>query len=75
VTNDVRAQAIAISVNGEPRQVAAQVTIHQLLSELGVSADKVAVELDRRIVSKRDWDSTRVHAGAQIEIVQFVGGG
>ena len=74
-TNDVKARSMAINVNGEPRQVGAEVTIHQLLSELGVSPDKVAVELDRRIVSKRDWESTRLHPGAQIEIVQFVGGG
>lgn len=75
MTSDSRAQAIAISVNGEARQVSAELTIHQLLSELEVPAERVAIELDKRIVNKRDWAATKLHPGAQIEIVQFVGGG
>jgi thiamine biosynthesis protein ThiS len=75
VTTNDRAQPIAISVNGETRQVEAELTIHQLLSELKVPAERVAIELDKRIISKRDWEATKLHPGAQIEIVQFVGGG
>lgn len=75
MTTNERAQPIAISVNGETRQVGAELTIHQLLSELGVPAERVAIELDKRIVSKRDWETTKLHPGARIEIVQFVGGG
>jgi len=33
------------------------------------------VELDRHIVRKAEWPATAVSAGAQLEIVQFVGGG
>jgi thiamine biosynthesis protein ThiS len=33
------------------------------------------VELDRRIVKQPRWGETVVTAGAEIEIVQFVGGG
>jgi len=35
----------------------------------------LAVEVDRRIVKQAQWSDTVVEAGAQIEIVQFVGGG
>jgi thiamine biosynthesis protein ThiS len=66
---------MAIRVNGEVRQVRQELTIHQLLSELQLPVDRVAVELDKRIVSKRDWAATRLAPGAQLEIVQFVGGG
>jgi sulfur carrier protein len=75
VSSDTTGGQTAITVNGEARQVAAELTILQLLSDLNVPADRVAVELNKRIVSKRDWASTIVTAGAQLEIVQFVGGG
>jgi thiamine biosynthesis protein ThiS len=35
----------------------------------------VAVELDRKIVKRAEWDETMLRDGAQLEIVQFVGGG
>jgi thiamine biosynthesis protein ThiS len=35
----------------------------------------VAVELNRAIVRKPEWDSTAIDEGAKIEIVWFVGGG
>jgi thiamine biosynthesis protein ThiS len=46
-----------------------------LLAWLGVAGERVAVELNRAIVRKRDWESTVVPDGSQVEIVEFVGGG
>ncbi len=46
-----------------------------LLQRLHLDPARVAVELDRRIVKQPNWSETAVNAGAQIEIVQFVGGG
>jgi sulfur carrier protein len=68
-------QSIEIVVNGEPAVVAAELTVDRLLTHLAVPADRVAVELNKRIVNKRDWSSTCIGPGAQLEIVQFVGGG
>jgi thiamine biosynthesis protein ThiS len=31
--------------------------------------------MDRLIVKQPCWDATSLHAGARLEIVQFVGGG
>ena len=75
MSSDATLQLMAIRVNGETRQVPLELTIHQLLSELQLPVDRVAVELDKCIVSKRDWTTTRLAPGAQLEIVQFVGGG
>ncbi len=68
-------KTIAIVVNGEPRSVASGLDLVRLLGELGLDPARVAVELDRQIVPKEAWAATPVHEGAQIEIVQFVGGG
>jgi thiamine biosynthesis protein ThiS len=67
--------AIQIIVNGEARLAADGQTVLGLLEELQLDQARVAVELDRRIVKPPLWCETPLHAGAQIEIVQFVGGG
>jgi thiamine biosynthesis protein ThiS len=66
---------IEIVLNGEPRAVSAGLSVLDLLSELEIKPDRVAVELNRRIVRQPEWRTTRVEPGASIEIVQFVGGG
>ena len=66
---------IPISVNGEGRLAPEGQTVLGLLQELQLDPARVAVELDRRIVKQPLWRETRLHAGAQLEIVQFVGGG
>jgi thiamine biosynthesis protein ThiS len=66
---------ISITVNGEARKVREGGSVRELLTCLGVRGDRVAVEIDRQIVYKRNWETTQVVPGAQIEIVEFVGGG
>lgn len=66
---------IDIVVNGEPHAATEGQSILDLLRQLELDPSRVAVELDRRIVKQPLWAETPVRAGAQIEIVQFVGGG
>lgn len=66
---------IEIVVNGEPRALPPGQSILDLLRELQLDPARVAVELDRRIVKQPRWGETVLEAGAQVEIVQFVGGG
>lgn len=64
-----------ITLNGETRTIPSGETIAGLLNSLHMDPARVAVELDRHIVKQAEWPSTLLHAGAQLEIVQFVGGG
>ena len=66
---------ISIRVNGDAHNVAQGLTIVGLLSHLGVRPDRVAVEMNRVIVRQGQWAETEVPPGAELEIVQFVGGG
>ncbi len=68
-------ESVDILINGAPQQVAADQNVATLLRLLGIESDRVAVEMDRVIVRKRDWERTPVLGGSTIEIVQFVGGG
>lgn len=67
--------AISIIVNGETRTARAGDTISDLVRALDLDPERLAVELDRRIVKRAQWATTILPAGATLEIVQFVGGG
>jgi sulfur carrier protein len=75
MTVDQGCQTITVTVNGEDRSIPAGLTVQELLGWLGIDGGRVAVELNRGIVRQPLWASTAVEAGAQLEIVQFVGGG
>jgi thiamine biosynthesis protein ThiS len=66
---------IDILVNGEPRAASEGQTVLELLYQLELDPARVAVELDRRIVKQTLWSETPLRPGAELEIVQFVGGG
>jgi len=72
---DVRTDQIQIVVNGRDRTVPAGLTLTNLLLHLDVDPSRVAVELNRAIVRKPDWEATIIEDRATLEIVQFVGGG
>jgi thiamine biosynthesis protein ThiS len=66
---------IAIQVNGEPKEIAAGMTVWALLEQLGLNAGRVAVEYNHNILSRPKWAETTISEGDRFEIVQFVGGG
>ena len=67
--------SIEVEINGEKRAVQGDATIAALLVELGLAAERIAVERNGRIVRRGDHGATRVVAGDRIEIVTLVGGG
>jgi sulfur carrier protein len=67
-----------LHINGEERDFAdsaASFTLSDLLEKLGMKADRVAVELNRDIVSRDRWADTLLKEGDRLEVVHFVGGG
>lgn len=71
----MESELLNVFVNGEPRQVPSDSTVASLLKWLKLPSERVAVELNKSIVRKRDWQETPISGGAQVEIVEFVGGG
>lgn len=66
---------IEIVLNGEPRATPDGQTVLGLIEQLEIDPARVAIEFDRRILKQPLWAETVLHPGAEIEIVQFVGGG
>ena len=62
-----------ITVNG--KQVQHVDTVQQLITQYGLSDRIVIVEVNREIVMKEQYETTRLSHGDCIEIVHFVGGG
>jgi sulfur carrier protein len=64
-----------IVLNGDSFETAGGSTIDALLQQLGISRERVAVELNAAIVPKGDYEKQLLSDGDKIEIVHFVGGG
>ncbi len=46
-----------------------------VVRHLGLTPDRIAVELNREIVPRGKWSETELRDGDKLEIVHFVGGG
>lgn len=67
-----------LQINGEEREFSGPpvpFTLAALVEILGMKSDRVAIELNRNIVSRDLWAETNLHDGDQLEVVHFVGGG
>jgi thiamine biosynthesis protein ThiS len=64
-----------LQINGVDREFPAPLSVAGLLEQLGMKADRVAVELNRNIVSRQQWVNITLKDQDQLEIVHFVGGG
>jgi len=64
-----------VVINGEHRRVPAGTTLAQLIAEVGLDPQRVAVERNLEIVPRSTFDAVLVEDGDAFEIVHFVGGG
>jgi sulfur carrier protein len=65
-------------VNGQTRefeQLAPGANLQDLIVELGLKGDRVAIEHNGNIVPRGEWADARLGDGDRLEIVHFVGGG
>jgi thiamine biosynthesis protein ThiS len=66
---------MTIFINGEAREIEGISTLSALLDAFELPKQRVAVELNRQVIRKQDWESTPVTEDDRIEVVHFVGGG
>ena len=64
-----------LQINGDEKEFAGEPSLAELIAQLGMKADRVAVELNLEIVPRAQWAETALHDGDKLEIVHFVGGG
>jgi len=62
-------------LNGDPYEIAGPLTVAELLAGLSIDARRVAVEHNLIVLKRAAFETTTVHDGDEVEIVNFVGGG
>jgi thiamine biosynthesis protein ThiS len=67
--------AIHIQVNGESRAWRSGATVADLLRELNIKAERVAVELNLEILDRAMFGQRSLKDGDRVEILSFIGGG
>jgi thiamine biosynthesis protein ThiS len=64
-----------VVVNGEAKTVDEGLTIADLIASLDLAPERVAVEVNQRLVRRAEHRQTRLNPGDRVEIVTLVGGG
>jgi sulfur carrier protein len=68
-------ETVNVWLNGQPRQLATGTSVAALLTELGLAANQVAVEVNRELVPRANHATREFADGDRLEIVTLVGGG
>jgi len=66
---------IQIHVNGQARTWRSSATVADLLQDLDIRTERVAVELNLEILDRATFDQRPLKDGDQVEILGFIGGG
>lgn len=70
--------SLNLILNGQQRSfetLAPEASLSSLVAELGVKADRVAIERNGEIVPRSEWGSVALQNDDRLEMVHFVGGG
>jgi thiamine biosynthesis protein ThiS len=65
---------MTVKVNGDSRDFPEGETVRALVARYNLAPEKVAIELNRRLLRSEKYDSA-LKDGDEVEIVTFVGGG
>jgi thiamine biosynthesis protein ThiS len=65
---------VTIHVNGQEKEIPDGTTVAQLIAQHNLTPQKVAVELNRRLLRSEKYD-TVLNPNDELELVTFVGGG
>ena len=66
---------INIKLNGKSKKIVDKITLYQLTNDLKIPITKVAIELNREIINKKEIRNIKLKKDDTIEIVHFIGGG
>ena len=66
---------IKITVNGKQMQIIPRLSMRNLITKLKMPLNKIAIELNKKIIDKKRISKIQLKKGDKIEIVHFIGGG
>ena len=66
---------IKIILNGRSRSLQKTTSVYDLMQSLKLSTNKVAIELNKEIINKKQIRNLYLKNKDKIEVVHFIGGG
>ncbi len=66
---------ITLTINGKKESIAENSSIMDVMTAKGFKKGIAVAELNEKIISDDNWETTILHDGDIMEIVSFVGGG
>ncbi len=66
---------IKITVNGKQMHVITKFSLMGLITKLKMPLNKIAIELNKKIIDKKKISRIYLKKGDKVEIVHFIGGG
>jgi thiamine biosynthesis protein ThiS len=66
---------VNIVINGEVKELPRPLTLDELLRHFSLPSERVAIELNKAVVRRKDWAEVSVAEGDRLEVIHFVGGG
>jgi thiamine biosynthesis protein ThiS len=66
---------VEVIVNGQPQEIQPDTSLSDLVAQLNLPSERIAIELNKTVVRRAQWSDTDLNNGDRIEIVHFVGGG
>ena len=64
-----------IQLNGSPYEIYDGTNLNELLNKLKIHKNKVAIEVNGKIVEKNKYSNLILNKDDKVEIVHFIGGG
>ncbi len=64
-----------IQLNGDSYEIKSGINLNELLNELKIKKNKVAIEVNGEIIEKKKYPNLILNKDDKVEIVHFIGGG
>jgi len=66
---------INVYINGEKKLISISSNLSDVLKNFEIDANKIAIEINQKVIPKSLYKNTLIKNEDKIEVVQFIGGG
>ena len=70
-----KTKKIKINLNGKPLSLPIGTSVYKVIKKIKAQPNKVAIELNREIIKKKNISKIHLKNKDNLEIVHFIGGG
>jgi len=64
-----------ILLNGNTHQLGESLSVAELVANLNLSHQAIAVAVNRNVVARQHWEETRLAPNDHVDVVRAIGGG